>query len=184
MLCTPSRLLHRVTDRRCPSCGCIEVRRSAKKTLFELVMLPLLLARPFRCENCNRRFYGVAFRGRVLVPRDAMPISDLPQDCPVLIYGRRQDEEPFQEETNFRVLNLRAGLITLATRVEPGQYLILINLDTGEDHLCRVAFVGEQHLGRNMIGIQFNRLPQEFSHIDDSTCRNGRIRLSQSHVHG
>jgi len=96
-------------------------------------------------------------------------MSDLPQDYPVLVYGRREDEEPFQEETNVRVLNLRGGLITLATRVEPGQHLILINLATEEDQRCRVAFVGEQHLDRSMIGIQFGRFAQEFWHIDRAT---------------
>jgi hypothetical protein len=89
-------------------------------------------------------------------------MSDLPHDYPVLVYGRRKDEEPFQEETNVRLLNLRGGLITLATSVEPGQQLILINLATEEDQRCRVAFVGEQHLDRNMIGIQFSRFAQEF----------------------
>ncbi len=52
-----------------------------------------------------------------------MPV--LPPDYPALVYGRGVDEEPFHEETNVRVLNLRAGLITLSTRVEPGQQLVL-----------------------------------------------------------
>ena len=157
MLGTSSHLLHWVTDRRCPSCGCGEVRRSAKKNLFEVALLPFLLARPFRCKNCNYRFYGSVFRKRVQVLGNAMAMSDLPQDYPVLVYGRGVDEEPSHEETNARVLNLCAGLITLATRVEPGQQLILLNVATEEDQPCRVAFVGEQTLGRNMIGIQFSR---------------------------
>jgi hypothetical protein len=162
MLCIASHLLHRVTDRRCPSCGCVEVRRSARKNFFEAALLLFLLTRPFRCENCGNRFYDLAFRRRIPAPRDAKPMLDLPQDLPVLVYGRRENEEPFQEETNVRVLNLRAGLITLATKVEPGQHLILINVATEEDQRCRVAFVGELQLGRNMIGIQFSRPAWEF----------------------
>jgi hypothetical protein len=50
------------------------------------------------------------------------------QGLPVLLYGRRKDEEPFREETKVHLLNLRGGLITLATRVEPGQQLILMNV--------------------------------------------------------
>ena len=92
-------------------------------------------------------------------------MSDLPQDLPVLVYGRRNDEEPFQEEANVRLLNLRGGLITLATSVEPGQHLILINLATEEDQRCRVAFVGEQHFGRRMIGIQFTQSALGFWHV-------------------
>ncbi len=171
MFQTASHLLHRVTDRRCPSCGCVEVRRSARKNSFETALLPLLLTCPFRCENCGNRFYGFAFRKRARAPDDAMLMSDLPQDYPVLVYGRREDEEPFHEETDVRVLNLRGGLIALATRVEPGQHLVLMNLATEEDQPCRVTFVGEQHLGRNIIGIQFCRFAQDFWHIDRPTHR-------------
>jgi hypothetical protein len=78
------------------------------------------------------------------------------QDLPVLVYGRRKDEELFQEETNVRLLTLRGGLITLATSVEPGPQLILINVSTKKDHL-----------GRSMIGIQFNWRTESFWHIDD-----------------
>jgi len=171
MFRTSSHSLHWVTNRCCPSCGCIEVRRSAKKSLFEVVLLPFLLARPFRCESCGNRFYGLVFRRRVWVPPDARPMSELPQDHPVLIYGRREDEEPFHEETSVRVLNARAGLITLATRVEPGQDLIVISLATQEHQRCRVVFVGEQTLGRNIIGIQFSRPSWEFWQIHDSGHR-------------
>jgi hypothetical protein len=155
-------------DRRCPSCGSAEVRRSTRKNSFEATLLPILLTRPLRCENCNHRFYGSAFQRRVSVLDNTQAMSDLPQDFPVLVYGRREDEEPFQEETNVRMLKLRGGLITLATRVVPGQHLILINLVTEENQRCRVAFVGEQHLGRSMVGIQFSRLAEEFWHIGDS----------------
>ncbi len=156
MLRIASDSLHWVIDRRCPSCGSAEVRRSARKNFFEAALSPFLLTRPFRCENCGSRFYGLAFRRRVAAFHNAKPISDLPQDLPVLVYGRGKDEEPFREETNVHLLNLRGGLITLATSVEPGQQLILMNVVTEEDQRCRVAFVGEQHLGRSMIGIQFN----------------------------
>jgi hypothetical protein len=166
MLRIASDLLHWVMDRRCPSCDSIEVRRSARKNLFEAA-LPFLLTRPFRCENCGSRFYGLAPRQRVPTPDYANPLSDVPQDLPVLVYGRRKDEEPFREETSLHLLNLRAGLITLGTSVEPGQELILMNMATEEDQRCRVAFVGEQHLGRSMIGIQFNWRTQSFWHIDD-----------------
>jgi hypothetical protein len=81
---------------------------------------------------------------------------------PVLVYGRRDDEEPFQEETNVRRLNFRGGLITLATKVVPGQHLILLSLAAEEDQRCRVAFVAEQHFGRSMIGVQFSHPAWEF----------------------
>ena len=51
-------------SRECPHCGSLAVRRSARKDLFEVLVLPLLLLRPFRCEDCDRRHYGFVFSGR------------------------------------------------------------------------------------------------------------------------
>jgi hypothetical protein len=95
-------------------------------------------------------------------------MADIPQGLPVLVYGRRKDEEPFREETNLHLLSLRGGVITLGTSVQPGQQLILMNVVTEEDQRCRVAFVGEQRLGRNMIGIQFNWLARKFWQTEES----------------
>ncbi len=172
MLRIASHLPHWITDRHCPSCGRIEVRRSARKNFFEAALLPILLTRPFRCENCGDRFYSLTFRKRVAILDDAKAASDRSPDLPVLVYGRRKDEEPFWEETNVHLLSFRGGLISLATSVEPGQHLILMNVATEEDQQCRVAFIGEQHLGRNMIGIQFSQFAQKFWHIDDTIHRN------------
>src|SRR5712692_262572 len=36
--------------RRCPYCGSSTVRRSQRQNLFEFVVLPLFLLRPYRCQ--------------------------------------------------------------------------------------------------------------------------------------
>ena len=41
----------------CSNCGSSRLRRS-KRSLGERVFLPVLLVRPFRCEDCISRFYG------------------------------------------------------------------------------------------------------------------------------
>jgi hypothetical protein len=41
----------------CSNCGSSRLRRS-KRSLGEKVFLPILLVRPFRCEDCISRFYG------------------------------------------------------------------------------------------------------------------------------
>jgi hypothetical protein len=41
----------------CSNCGSSRLRRS-KRSLGERVFLPILLVRPFRCEDCISRFYG------------------------------------------------------------------------------------------------------------------------------
>ncbi len=50
--------------RCCPDCNSFRVHRSKRRGLFEWVVLPLLLLRPFRCEDCDRRHYGFVFSGR------------------------------------------------------------------------------------------------------------------------
>jgi hypothetical protein len=41
----------------CSNCGSSRLRRS-KRSLGERVFLPIVLMRPFRCEDCISRFYG------------------------------------------------------------------------------------------------------------------------------
>jgi hypothetical protein len=58
------------TGRFCPLCGSFEIRRSDRRTFFDLVCACFLLA-PFRCRVCRLRFYRVcrpAFRKPVEPP--------------------------------------------------------------------------------------------------------------------
>ena len=45
--------------RRCPSCRSFDVRRSHRRSLLEVLFLPIFLMRPFRCENCGKRHYNL-----------------------------------------------------------------------------------------------------------------------------
>jgi hypothetical protein len=47
--------------RCCPHCRSYDVRRSHRKGLFEVMVLPLALLRPARCEDCGRRHYTLVF---------------------------------------------------------------------------------------------------------------------------
>jgi len=42
----------------CPHCQSTSVRRSKRRGAFELSVLSLIPMRPFRCEDCDRRFYA------------------------------------------------------------------------------------------------------------------------------
>lgn len=108
-----------------------------ERTLSRSSCCPSYLVGPSDPKAAVIAFTALRSR-RVPVLRAVKGIPDLVQDLPVLVYGRGEDEEPFQEETNVRRLNFRGGLITLATRVAPGQQLILINPATEEDQRCRV----------------------------------------------
>jgi hypothetical protein len=151
--------VRRMLERRCPYCNRTESRRAPRRDFFEAVVLRLACIAPFRCGRCSIRFYGFGFGKDGATNSDAKATADLSQDVPVLVYGRGKDEEPFREETNVRLLNVSAGLVSLSTNVEPGQQLILINLATEKDQSCHVAFVAEKCLGRSVIGVRFNQPP-------------------------
>ena len=41
----------------CPHCNSKAIHRSKRRGIFELSVLSLMPIRPFRCEECDRRFY-------------------------------------------------------------------------------------------------------------------------------
>jgi hypothetical protein len=48
--------------RRCHGCGSTHVRRSAPRGLE--ILMALLLIRPYRCLECDCRYYGFIFSKR------------------------------------------------------------------------------------------------------------------------
>lgn len=58
--------------RCCPSCKGLNVRRSHRRGLLEMVLLPLLLLRPFRCEDCAKRHYNLFFTRALHDPGEAI----------------------------------------------------------------------------------------------------------------
>jgi hypothetical protein len=47
--------------RCCPECNRFDVRRSHRKGLLEILILPLFLLRPFRCNACQFRHLNFVF---------------------------------------------------------------------------------------------------------------------------
>jgi hypothetical protein len=45
--------------RCCPVCKSKNVARSMRRGALESLVLPLLLLRPFRCQSCDNRYYGL-----------------------------------------------------------------------------------------------------------------------------
>ncbi len=43
----------------CPKCGSAATQRSQRHGILERITLGLLPVRPFRCMDCNKRFYGL-----------------------------------------------------------------------------------------------------------------------------
>jgi hypothetical protein len=50
-----------VASHRCQRCGSTHLRHSRRKTIIEMVILPVLLIRPYRCTQCHMRQYGIGF---------------------------------------------------------------------------------------------------------------------------
>jgi uncharacterized protein YlaI len=42
----------------CPYCQSKAVRRSVRRGMLELAILRLIPVRPFRCKDCDHRFYS------------------------------------------------------------------------------------------------------------------------------
>ena len=42
----------------CPYCRSTKVRRSQRKGFVELVVLPMFGILPYRCQECDQRFYA------------------------------------------------------------------------------------------------------------------------------
>jgi hypothetical protein len=51
--------------RRCPYCGSHNVCRSNRYDIFEKIIFPIFLLRPFRCLKCEVRHYDFVSRGRM-----------------------------------------------------------------------------------------------------------------------
>jgi len=50
--------------RTCPACKSNNVRRSMRRGVLEILVLRLLLLRPYRCDACNYRYYSWVFSKR------------------------------------------------------------------------------------------------------------------------
>jgi len=44
--------------RFCPHCHSTNVRPSHRKNFLERAVLPFVRLRPYRCEECDKRFFG------------------------------------------------------------------------------------------------------------------------------
>jgi len=55
----------RTSKRACPWCGCTEIHKSRRRGLIDRGFCRILRISPYRCEECDRRFYGREARSRV-----------------------------------------------------------------------------------------------------------------------
>jgi hypothetical protein len=80
---------------------------------------------------------------------------------PVFVYGRTLGGDPFHEETHTILVNGNGGLISMSSRVRPGQRLVVTNQGNDQTEQCVVVSVGARAKDRNNIALKFPaRIPQ------------------------
>ena len=96
-------------------------------------------------------------------------------NVPVFVYGRGERNEPFHEETNSLVVNSHGALLILASKVNFGQELWLMNPLTRHEQACRVVRFGRKTRKRAEVAIAFTEpAPAFWSHPD------GTVTLPES----
>lgn len=59
------------------------------------------------------------------------------------------------EKTHTIVISAHGGLVLLATTVDANQLVLLENLETNQELLCRVTGVGDSFMGKTQVGLEF-----------------------------
>jgi hypothetical protein len=62
-------------NRACPRCECKSIRRSHRVGFVERYLLPMSLIRPYRCLDCDKRFYLYEGVLPAAMPRRSLPTS-------------------------------------------------------------------------------------------------------------
>ena len=74
---------------------------------------------------------------------------------PVRVYTHVPGQQPVLEDTRSLNVSVRGALITLSIRVQRDQRLILTNLKTQEEVVCRVTHLGPAGWGKFKVGVAF-----------------------------
>jgi hypothetical protein len=85
----------------------------------------------------------------------------LPICMPVMIYGML-GAEPFAEPTETINVSARGGLILISSPVAWKQEVVLTNMQTEEDLLCRVVRLIRSEKGQMLAGLEFLEAAPDF----------------------
>jgi len=85
---------------------------------------------------------------------------------PVRVYGQERVRGAFREEVRTLSISAHGSLVPLATSVELGQVLVVMNRMTGEEQECRVAYVGPIAEGKSKVGLAFRHPAPHFWQVD------------------
>lgn len=74
---------------------------------------------------------------------------------PLFVYGRTQAGDPFHEEARTISINGAGGLISMSSRVQPGQQLAVTNQGNDQTEQCIVVSVAGGLADANNIALKF-----------------------------
>ncbi|MGA7792947.1 MAG: hypothetical protein WCA19_07905 [Candidatus Acidiferrales bacterium] len=74
---------------------------------------------------------------------------------PLFVYGRTQAGDPFHEEARTISINGAGGLISMSSRVQPGQRLAVTNQGNDQTEQCIVVSVAGGSADANKIALKF-----------------------------
>src|SRR5271168_2383567 len=90
-------------------------------------------------------------------------------DVPVKVHGSRVTEvvrgitphtEPFEEQTSTMIVFPQGGVVRMSTAVSAGQMVVLTNLKSGHDAICRIVKVRAYAQSQSYVELEFtNRQP-------------------------
>ena len=89
----------------------------------------------------------------------------------VIVYGHGPDKESFQEPSDVRLVSMHRAELSLTTKVEPGQKLVLLDPTSDEEQNCRVISVSEQAGGQNIVSVGFRESVWEFWTVAAASSR-------------
>ena len=84
---------------------------------------------------------------------------------PVFVYGHTNNQ-PFAEHTVTLNVSATGGFLALSAEVSPSEKLLMANVQTDEELLCRIARVIKTQGGKTLVGFEFLRSSPRFWSIE------------------
>jgi hypothetical protein len=72
-------------------------------------------------------------------------------------------------------VSAHGGSLALASKVEKGQTILVVNKKTGEERECRVVYVGSLQCSKWTVGIEFAEPVENFWKINFPTCTTKQL---------
>jgi hypothetical protein len=85
---------------------------------------------------------------------------------PILVSGKKANNQDFKEETRTLVVNAHGALIALAAQIAAQQNVTLSNKATQQSIDCRVVHLGSAQSGKTQVGLEFVKPSGKFWQID------------------